>query len=217
MKRWPLVVALLYAAILGVLAFPLLAAAGGRWPDASLRREFFGGPVFWIGLAVLALCQLGLLLIPVRIATRRPVTPGALWPTLLLGALLLAVLVVAAVLSFSAAAFGDGDGLLATPWLLFVLFGASWLLWTLVFRRLARAQAPADFVATLCTRLVRGSILELLVAVPCHIVVRQRQTCCAGLLTAFGLGCGIAVMLAAFGPALYYLFVARARRLRPSS
>ncbi len=63
--------------------------------------------------------------------------------------------------------------------------------------------------------LLRGSILELLVAVPSHIVVRQRGVCCAPAGTFWGITTGLAVMLLAFGPGVFFLYVARCRRLRP--
>ena len=60
-----------------------------------------------------------------------------------------------------------------------------------------------------------GSILALLIAIPTHIVARHRDYCCAGYLTFIGLTCGISVMLFAFGPAVYFLFVERWKRLHP--
>jgi hypothetical protein len=43
--------------------------------------------------------------------------------------------------------------------------------------------------------LLRGSILELLVAVPCHIIVRRRHDCSAPIITSFEIVTGIAIML----------------------
>jgi hypothetical protein len=65
--------------------------------------------------------------------------------------------------------------------------------------------------------LLRGSILELLVAVPSHIIVRRRGDCCAPLGTFWGIATGISVMLLCFGPSVFFLFVERFERLKPKS
>ena len=78
-----------------------------------------------------------------------------------------------------------------------------------------RMDAPRDLVARQCRLLFHGSILELMIAVPTHIVARYRDYCCAGFMTFIGLTMGISVMLFAFGPALYFLFAERWRRLHP--
>ena len=63
--------------------------------------------------------------------------------------------------------------------------------------------------------MLRGSILELLIAVPSHIVVRWRGECCAGFFTFFGITMGISVMLLSFGPAVFFLYYARWQKLQP--
>jgi hypothetical protein len=65
--------------------------------------------------------------------------------------------------------------------------------------------------------LLRGSILELLVAVPAHVIVRQREDCCAPAATFWGLATGLTVMLMSFGPGVFFLFAARMRRLKPKA
>ena len=57
--------------------------------------------------------------------------------------------------------------------------------------------------------LLRGSVLELLVVVPCHVWVRRRDDCSAPGVTAFGLASGIAIMLMSFGPGVLLLFKKR--------
>jgi hypothetical protein len=93
----------------------------------------------------------------------------------------------------------------------------TWCLWSLIFYRLGRKQEPGDFMQRQSKALLRGSILELLVAVPTHIVARNRDYCCAGFMTFVGLAMGLSVMLFSFGPAVFFLFVARWRRLHPNA
>lgn len=89
-----------------------------------------------------------------------------------------------------------------------------WLAWAVVFYRVAGKDDPASLTRR-CTRwLLRGSVLELLVAVPTHIIVRHRGDCCAPIGTFWGITTGLALMLLCFGPGVFFLFVERARRLR---
>jgi hypothetical protein len=54
--------------------------------------------------------------------------------------------------------------------------------------------------------LLRGSALELLVAVPCHVIVRRRDDCSAPVVTGFGIVTGIAIMLLSFGLSVLLLY-----------
>jgi hypothetical protein len=100
----------------------------------------------------------------------------------------------------------------ALPW--GVLLGL-WALWTVVFYRINRDAPAMDVVTRQCRYLLKGSILELLVAVPTHIVARMRDYCCAGFWTFLGIAFGVAVMLFSFGPGVFFLFAARWKRLHP--
>lgn len=214
MKSWHLVVVGLYVLILALLTLPVLTVGIGVQPTADMVGSTFGHWRYWAWLLAMAASQLALLALPVRVASRRPVTRGALWPTIAAGAAAMAVLGGGVLLSLFPLAVGDRDG---PPWALWGIAAAVlglWAFWGVVFHRLSRTQAPLDFVSNLCARLVRGSILELLVAVPCHIFVRCREYCCAGVYTMAGLAMGLSIMLFAFGPAVYFLFVARARLLK---
>ena len=62
---------------------------------------------------------------------------------------------------------------------------------------------------------MRGSILELLIAVPSHIIVRHKDVCCAHAVTAAGIAAGLAVMFFSFGPGIYFLYVERIRKRKP--
>src|SRR5262249_46691642 len=81
-----------------------------------------------------------------------------------------------------------------------------WLVWALVFYHFAKADEAGTLVQRVTRWLLRGSILELLVAVPSHIIARHRQDCCAPLVTFWGIVTGLSVMLLAFGPGVLFLF-----------
>jgi len=51
--------------------------------------------------------------------------------------------------------------------------------------------------------------------VPSHIIVRNRNDCCAPMGTFWGITTGLSIMLLCFGPGVFFLFVERCGRLRP--
>jgi hypothetical protein len=221
MKRWAILVAALYLLVLVVLTAPALLVA---FPQNEMG---IGGVVgaytswsYWVFILVLALSQFALLAVPVRIADRRPVNRGPVWSTISVSALMCAVLASGAVFSIIALVFNDD-----APWddhmNILRLVGAaaliSWGVWALVFSRASRVLTSEELVKKQCRGLIKGSILELLVAVPIHIVVGQRDNCCADRMTFAGIVFGVAVMLFAFGPAVFLLFAERWRRLHPEA
>ena len=96
------------------------------------------------------------------------------------------------------------------------LIVASWMIWGLIFYRATREDDAASLSVRAMRWLLRGSILNLLVAVPTHVVVRHRDDCCAPAASFAGIVTGISVMLLSFGPGVLFLFAARRRRLQPS-
>jgi hypothetical protein len=83
MKRWALVVAGLYVLILAVFTGPFVLLT--MMPKVSVEDavEAYVHWQYWLWLGVMALSQFALLLVPVRLVGRRPITKGALWPALL--------------------------------------------------------------------------------------------------------------------------------------
>ncbi len=165
----------------------------------------------------MALSQAALLVVPVRVATRRPMARRSLlWPVLASG-LMMGGLAVGAMYSLYEFAMRDKtlDGWFW--WGAIVSGVVFWGVWAVLFYRSNRATPPEDVVSRQCRLMLRGSILELLVAVPTHIVARSRDYCCAGFMTFIGLALGIAVMLFSFGPSVFFLYAARWRRLHPTA
>ena len=82
----------------------------------------------------------------------------------------------------------------------------------MMFYRYAKDDDPNALVKRSTRWLLRGSILELLVVVPSHIIVRRRDDCCAPMGTFWGITTGISIMLLCFGPGVFFLFAERIRR-----
>jgi hypothetical protein len=87
--------------------------------------------------------------------------------------------------------------------LLAVLWGA----WMVVFWRYARGGSLTT--TRIVGWLLKGSVLELLVAVPCHVWTRRRDDCSAPAVTGYGIATGLAIMLLSFGPSVLFLYKKR--------
>lgn len=216
MNRWSVVVATLYVAILAALSVPMLAAAFAPEIELSVKTagELFVEWQYWLILAMMFLSQYALLRLPVRVTSRRPVTRGAIWPALLAGGLMfgcLAAGAAASIVEFVTAQLNGPGALIALG-----LGVLSWIVWVVVFARSSRSMGSEDLISRQSSALAKGSILELLIAVPTHIVARHRDYCCAGFMTFVGLTAGVSVMLFAFGPAIFFLFAERWKRLQPA-
>ena len=216
MKRWALLVAGLYLLILVALTIPTMALAFvGSWKANDMLSTFRNWP-YWVWVAVMVISQFALLTVQVRVASRRPTSHGSLVPPLLAAGLMIGGLVMGAISAIYEVAAHDelkqGETAL---WTAAAIGAATWAAWTVVFWRGSRNTNPTGVVSRQCKLLLRGSILELLIAIPTHIVARSRDYCCAGFMTFIGLTMGAAVMLFSFGPAVFVLFADRWQRLQP--
>lgn len=216
MKRWAVLVVFVYFLILVALTSPVLLAAFYPQMKAHDSLEVFSEWMYWAGLGVMIVGQAVMLLIPVDLAMQRPTARrSVLWPLLASG-LMVGVLGAgagASILEFirrdnALDLVGKGVPLLA-------VIVPVWAVWSIVFYRTGRGAAAMDVITRQCRYLLRGSVLELLVAIPTHIVARARHYCCAGLLTFLGIAFGVSVMLFSFGPSVFFLFVQRWKRLQP--
>jgi hypothetical protein len=212
MKKWALLVVILYALILIGLTWPLGFLALKH--DVKVSDLFFS-KYYWSIVGVMVLGQAVLLVVPVQFASRRPVSRRSLVPAVLASGLMIGLLGVGFCLSvyeFTARGVTDDN-----KWFLRFFSGGGllWLFWMALFYWLSHGKDPRDTFTQKCRFILAGSVLELLVAVPTHIVARQRDYCCAGFETFFGLAMGVAGMLFAFGPGVFFLFVDRWRKLHP--
>jgi len=236
MKRWAILTVLLYGVVLALLTVPVIfllflgkSEQGAITPLMSLTDilSWYKEWGYWVWLAVMLAGQALLLLVPVGLAERRLPARRGLWAPILTASFLLANVFFGAILSIECAAFGDGAGS-AWEWLgsatsrsigcaIASTIVLLWIIWGAVFYRYARSDDPQALTKRATRWLLRGSILELLVAVHSHIVVRHRNDCCAPIGTFWGIVTGISVMLLSFGPGVFFLFVERCQRLRPQT
>ena len=242
MKRWAVLTVLLYAITLLVLTAPVLLIAFGGWANDGLGWEKVLGTysylAYWIWIGVLVAGQILLLLLPIRIAERRLPARRPLKTPVIVTAFLLAGLLAAGLVSLTCAVFRDA-GLFAFAFLnpfVFnqpdvanansgygLLFGtgvltlACWVIWAIIFRNAAKPDDPDALLKRATRWLLCGSILELLIAVPSHVIVRRRDDCCAPIGTFWGIATGISIMLLCFGPGVFFLFVERFQRLKPKT
>jgi hypothetical protein len=215
MKWIALFVCVAYAAIFVALTWPMLMLAFHPAPMAECMRVY-GTWIYWILFAVLVLCQAGLLLIPLRVTGGRPVSRRHVFLPIIVSGFLVALLALGVIGSFNE--FVQAKTVWEHRWEqrgALAVGLAVWAAWSIVFWRIARHEEPKSVQLRLCRRLLQGSMITLLVAVPTHIVARWRGYCCAGFSTFLGITFGIAVMLASFGPGVYFLYAERWRKLHP--
>jgi hypothetical protein len=243
MKRWAALTVLLYALALLLLTVPALMIALGnwgkngngiRWQDVGQLYLQWG---YWLWLAILLAGQALLLLLPISIVERRLPARRPLKIPVIVTGFFLANLCFAGIFSILCAIFTDrafdlfdlpalfvpnsqpnannsGWGTLFTMIFTVLVF---WLVWAIVFRRATKSDDENSLLKRSTRWLLRGSILELIIAVPSHVIVRRRDDCCAPAGTFWGIATGISVMLLCFGPGVFFLFVERCKRLQPKS
>ena len=224
-KRWPVITVLLYALWVTVVFTPIVffiaACLGGAdGPDPDDVWDFFLGLYgrfwpFWIFCAILILSEVFLLIIPVRITKQRPKPQRGLWLTAIAAGALFAIVALGMVWSVATAVWGDYsfDSIILLLVLIFLL--VNWIVWSCIFRAFARNSEPGSYIRKLMKWLLHGTILELLVAVPSHVIVRHKDVCCAHGITAAGIATGLTVMLMSFGPGIYFLYAERIRSKKP--
>ncbi|MEI8064741.1 MAG: hypothetical protein WCH84_11840 [Verrucomicrobiota bacterium] len=185
---------------------------------------------YWLWIGVSVASQILLLAVPVAAAENRPKPKRPLLVPVLVASFLFSFLVVSIVGCVAVAIWKEEGlnilGLFAhvaqmgdvakAICAFFVYVVVVWVVWAAVFYRFQKTSDPELVNHRLVRWLLKGSILELLIVVPSHVIVRRRDDCCAPAMTAWGIAAGLTVMLLSFGPGVFYLFVARLRRLQPN-
>lgn len=209
MKKWAAAVTGVYFLMLAALAWPAAICLGPADPGTAL--QLYGEWICWAWIGLLVAGQAALLLVPVGLMDRRPRPRRRLWVAIVATAFFLGLL--AACLAFCLSLLMSRD---FGPMSLAICGGIlvlMWGMWTVVFWRFVRRMGPSAGHSWLMRKLFAGSALELLVAVPTHVVVRMRGDCCATMVTGPAIYTGIAVMLMSFGPGVFILYSARRKLL----
>ena len=218
MTKWAFVTVLLYICLVAIVFIPLVTlVAFYNTSNTSNILEVYTYWQFWLFCGIITAIQALMLLFPVRTATEAPKPQRLIWVPLITAALLFSILVLGVLLSILATIWGDDAYKTMLYWPSLAFIAVSWLIWSLLFYRFYRNTEPKALTQRLTTWLFRGSILELLVAVPSHIIVRRRGDCSAPAFTWIGIAAGLVVMAIAFGPGLFFLFCKRFDRMKPKS
>ncbi len=202
MRHWGILVTCVYAVVLAGLLVPLFFRLGGI-NNVSARFLLEMLPYWLPYAAILIAGQAALLFISVDTGWRRIRPRLRAEYSAVLAGVLTAFLVFALAWSLAASVFGD-DAIPDSEIVVVGIWLGLWLAWTVIFR-LYYQNRNGTFAATM-SWILRGSVLELLVAVPCHIIVRNRGDCSAPAATSFGIVTGIAIMLMCFGPGVLALY-----------
>jgi hypothetical protein len=220
MRNWGTAVTAFYILIVAGLspAVVILAVEIGDRPPTEWFSHIYWRDLtsweYWVWVMLLAGGPLVLLLIHVGMPRKRSRPRRHILVAAAAAGLALALLVTAAAASVVTAI--DVRGTLFCKdcsWVLPSIWLGSWLLWALVLWRMG--ERLLDPAGRIYRRLVAGSVLELLIAIPSHVIVRQRHECCAPMVTGLGIAAGFAILLMSLGPGTLFLYRARMPRLRP--
>jgi hypothetical protein len=209
MRKWGVLISVIYALIVLGLLLPIAVLLAGP-PNL---HEFSQGVLaayrewlVWVPVVIVVGGQALLLFLSVDTSQKRLKPRSHILVSCAVGAILTALLTFAVIGAIGVAHQGDkfGEGTFASP---FIFFGIAWLFWGVAFYFFLRNSS--EIVNRVMSWLLRGSVLELLVAVPCHVIVRRRHDCSAPIVTSFGIVTGIAIMLLSFGPSVLFLYKKR--------
>lgn len=200
MRKWGIVMTTLYAVVIIFLIVPSAVLLG----DVRLPNVYQNWWT-WGFVALLVACQASLLFLSVD-TSERPKPRSSILLAYLIAAVLFSLLAFSFVLCLSVA-IDANPGTLAGRMMVPGLWVAVACGWTIPFYLVWRHSTTV--VARLTSWLIKGSVLELLIAVPAHVIVRRRHDCSAPIATGFGIYTGIAIMLLAFGPSVLLLYKKR--------
>jgi hypothetical protein len=177
-------------------------------------------PFTLIVAAVLLLCQIFFFDIKVDIVDKRPVSKRKITVATIFIALLMAVLTFTAfvvlclvILTEDGPGWGPSYETIIQVFFILLFFG-SWFFWGWGFLSTYKG-GEGNFMTKTISRLMAGSVMELIIAIPSHILFRQRDDCCAPMFSYFGIVMGTTVLLFAFGPGIVFLYLKRMNDKKP--
>jgi hypothetical protein len=214
MRKWGIVISVFYAVIVIALLVPAgISLAGVKDPLGTLLSkdmiEFFGEWLACVPVIALVAGQAILLFLSVDTSFKRLKPRAHIAISVIVTSMLFALLAFGTLCAAGAAVVGDKflDQYWRGAAQMFGIWAAIWVLWGIVFYLYFRNSTQVTTRAV--SWLLKGSVLELLIAVPAHVWVRRRGDCSAPLATSFGIVTGIAVMLLSFGPSVLLLYKRR--------
>jgi len=187
--------------LVGLLTMPAWATWLFNSPDMRVQLG--------LCVSVLVIAGLTLMIVPVRAVRQRRVTRRSVWFPIIGSGLLIALLFFGGGMAFEE--FLNENGNITNQ--LLIAAGIIWVLWSGIFILITFSVDPAGIGMKLHRWLVAGSVLELLVAVPTHLVVPRRTDCCVGIATGMGICICVAVMFVAFGPSVLLLYCRRHKQI----
>lgn len=216
MRRWGTLITIAYGVILLVFLVPLGVFLNASFKPNDFVRSFVGNVeeiyASWAAWMLIGICLAGealLLFLSVdtsfqKLKPRAHILFSGLFTAFtsafLTGSAILCVGFVIRGDRFGGRFFDEGSNL-ALAW------GALWLMWAVVF--FIYFRDPGSRMSQATSWVLRGSVLELLIAVPSHVIVRRRNDCSAPVATSFGIVTGIAIMFMCFGPSVLFLYKKR--------
>ncbi|HXJ07305.1 MAG TPA: hypothetical protein VNH65_19560 [Candidatus Acidoferrum sp.] len=213
MRKWGLVITVCYALILLGFILPMAVAIVGSHLSPSYLWEGIMEAChhwrLWVPFGIFLSGQALLLFLSVDTSFKRLRPRAHILVSCTVSALLLAILTAAGIFSLGVGVSGDkfGDTYFSAEAAVWAFCFGLWLLWGILFYFYFRNTSAV--VTRLLSWLLKGSVLELLIAVPCHIIVRRRHDCSAPVVTSFGIASGLAIMLLTFGPSVLFLYKKR--------
>lgn len=224
-KKWPFITVILYTLWVMIVFTPAIfficMCLGNKDGIAlneigqMLPEIYTNFWPYWIVCVAVLITEIMLLAVPVKIVKQRPVAQRSIRSTAIAASLLLSLLILGGILSILAAIFDDDLLEQGTFWLGLAFLLLNWITWSIIFWRFSRHSDPHSHIKRIIKWLLRGTILELLVAIPSHIIIRHKNVCCAHGITALGIATGLAVMLISFGPGLYFLYSEKIKSKKP--
>ncbi|HKW89471.1 MAG TPA: hypothetical protein VJN21_12020 [Candidatus Acidoferrales bacterium] len=202
MRKWGIVVTVCYFLILIVFLLPAaLTLIRGDTPFMKEIADYLTHWQTWATFAVVVGGQALLLFVSVDTPRKRLKPRTHIMVSVIVAGMFLSMLAYAAIWSVYVAIRGDKFDIDVGPF--FALWGLLWLIWAIVFYLFNKNSS--EIVTRATSWLLRGSALELIIAVVSHVIVRRRNDCSAPVVTGFGIVTGIAIMLLSFGPSVLFL------------
>jgi len=207
MRKWGIVITTVYALIVLILVDPFVALITNN--GYLFRGNYYSEWLLWVLVAALVAGEALLLFVSVDTSRQRMKPRSHILVSCVTGAMLFALLAYGAICSLGVGVYGDkfGGGFFDSRARILSAWGVLWLLWGIVLYLYLRNSVAV--VTRIVSWLLKGSVLELLVAIPCHVIVRRRGDCCAPAATSMGIATGIAIMLLSFGPGVLFLYKKR--------